>query len=162
MEDGGAIDRTYPAGQAYRSLGSVEATRVAQAGYQSMLGAPSVDDSSQERYKVGERIGDRYEVLDVHLGSMGVVYATFDHEERLPRALKGLRRRYAGNRRMQELFGEEAGVWVRLEKHPYIVRAYLVEQFDGQPYVITEYVRGQEGMGGCYDSDGIGIFSGSS
>jgi serine/threonine protein kinase len=46
------------------------------------------------------------------------------------------------------LFAKEALTWVKLEKHPFIVRAYMVEKFDGQPYVITEYVLGQENMGG--------------
>jgi serine/threonine protein kinase len=46
------------------------------------------------------------------------------------------------------LFEGEATVWISLEKHPYIVRAYQVERFNSLPYVITEYVRGPEGMEG--------------
>ena len=46
------------------------------------------------------------------------------------------------------MFIEEASVWVRIEKHPFIVRAYLGRHiFNGQPFVITEYIRGQEGLG---------------
>jgi serine/threonine protein kinase len=101
-----------------------------------------------ERYRIGDKIGDRYEVLAIHRGTMGVVYGTYDHEEKLPRALKTLQQRHAGDSKMRELFAEEALTWVRLEKHPFIVRAYLVENFDTQPYVITEYILGQENMGG--------------
>jgi tetratricopeptide (TPR) repeat protein len=48
---------------------------------------------------------------------------------------------------MRDAFAAEASVWVRLEKHPFIARAYEVEKFGGLPYVITEYVRGKEGRG---------------
>ena len=101
-----------------------------------------------ERYKIGDKIGGRYEVLAIHRGTMGVVYGTFDHTTKLPRALKTLQQRFAGDSKMRDLFAAEALTWVKLEKHPFIVRAYLVDKFDGQPYVITEYIRGQENMGG--------------
>jgi hypothetical protein len=45
---------------------------------------------------------------------MGVVYATFDHETGLPRALKTLQQRFAANRRMRDLFEAEAATWVRV------------------------------------------------
>lgn len=101
-----------------------------------------------ERYRVGDKIGGRYEVLAIHRGAMGVVYGAYDHIEKMPRALKTLQKRHSGNLRMENLFTAEATTWVKLEKHPFIVRAYLVQKFDGQPYVITEYVRGQKNMGG--------------
>ena len=141
---------TRLAGEAYRTQIVPNRTRVAGAGYQSILatqfGAPSFAGRT-ERYKIGDRIGGQYEVLAIHHGSMGVVYGTFDHKEQLPRALKTLQERFASKSMMRELFAEEAATWVRLEKHPFIVRAYLVEEYDGQPYVITEYVRGEEDMG---------------
>jgi superkiller protein 3 len=79
---------------------------------------------------------------------MGVVYGCFDHETKLPRALKTVRARYANDKQVLLLFESEAFVWVSLEKHPYIVRAYRVERFNNLPYVITEYVCGPEGMEG--------------
>ena len=123
------------------------ATRVAEVGYQSRLRAGGEQADEAERYAVGERIGGRYEVLALHRGSMGVVYATFDHELGLPRALKTLRRRFDENETMRRLFAEEAALWVRLGKHPFIVRAYLVHSFREQPYVVMEYIRGVEGIG---------------
>jgi tetratricopeptide (TPR) repeat protein len=125
----------------------VDGTLACHPAYQSMLSAPAPEQEA-ERYKIGDKIAGRYEVLAIHRGSMGVVYGTFDHQERLPRALKTLQHRFAGRKSMLELFKEEAAAWVRLEKHPFIVRAYLVENMDGQPYVVTEYIRGQAGMGG--------------
>jgi tetratricopeptide (TPR) repeat protein len=146
-----AADQTRLAGDAYLPQSSADATRVAQAGYQSNLisrAAPPPSEEATERFKIGDKIDGRYEVLAIHRGSMGIVYGTFDHAERLPRALKTLQQRFAADKKMRDLFAEEAAVWVRLEKHPFIVRAYRVDQIGAQPYVTTEYIRGQEGMGG--------------
>lgn len=144
-------DATRLAGDAYRTQIRADCTRVAGAGYRSILatrvGAPLTAEQT-ERYKIGDRISGRYEVLAIHRGSMGVVYGTFDHKEKLPRALKTLQERFALNANMRDLFAEEAATWVRLGKHPFIVRAYFVEKFDGRPYVVTGYVRGEVGMGG--------------
>src|SRR5215469_14781293 len=64
----------------------------AQAGYRSILisrsGTPRFKDL--DRYQIGDRIGDRYEVLAIDRGGMGVVYATLDHRTKLRRALKSL------------------------------------------------------------------------
>jgi len=63
----------------------------AQAGYRSILisrsGTPRFKDL--DRYQIGDRIGDRYEVLAIDRGGMGVVYATLDHRTKLRRALRG-------------------------------------------------------------------------
>jgi tetratricopeptide (TPR) repeat protein len=149
MESGSEADLTRLAGAAYRTSLAADATRVAQLGYQSLLASrpQSLQTPHSDRYKIGDRIGDRYEVIATHHGSMGVVYATFDHERKLPRALKTLQQRFATNRRMRELFEAEAATWVLLEKHPFIVRAYIVQNFDGLPYVATEYIRGSDRMG---------------
>lgn len=141
------IDATQFAGAAYQSLRGLDNTLVAQVGYQSILSS-AVAEPEPERHKLGDMIAGRYEVLAIHQGSMGVVYGTFDHEEKLPRALKTLQHRFAESKSMLDLFKEEAAIWVRLEKHPFIVRAYLVQNIEAQPYVITEYIRGQAGMGG--------------
>lgn len=123
-----------------------EGTRIRATPAASLIKA--TEHEIAERYQIGEKIDDRYEVLAIHRGTMGVVYGTFDHKEMLPRALKTLQQRYASDKGMQDLFAAEAMTWVKLEKHPFIVRAYLVQKFENQPYVITEYIRGQENMGG--------------
>jgi eukaryotic-like serine/threonine-protein kinase len=99
-------------------------------------------------YAIGERIGDRYEVFAIHHGGMGVVYGCFDHVTKLPRALKTVQKRFLLELDVLSLFEAEAHVWITLEKHPYIVRAYLAERFNAAPYVIAEYVRGPEGIAG--------------
>ena len=151
------IDATRLAGDAYRTrlAHSVAATpddktRLAQEGYQSKLARDSGvgQPDTSEYFKIGEKIGDRYEVSAIHHGAMGVVYGCFDHKTKLPRALKTVRARYAFDKQVLALFESEATVWISLEKHPYIVRAYLVERYKNLPFVITEYVRGPEGMEG--------------
>ncbi len=60
------------------------------------------------------------------------------------------------DKQMLSLFKSEATIWISLEKHPYIVRAYLVEIFDNLPYVIAEYVSGPKGWGWtCGDGSDI-------
>lgn len=153
---GGNSDATRFAGESYRTrLASSAAvsddkTRIAQEGYQSKLArdAANVQADAIEFYKLGDKIGGRYEVSAIHHGAMGVVYGCFDHQTKLPRALKTVRSRHLHDKQVLSLFESEAAVWIALEKHPYIVRAYLVERFNKLPYVITEYVRGPEGMEG--------------
>ena len=68
-------------------------TPVDDSGYQSIhlsqMGKERLK-AKPERYKIGDVIGGRYAVLDIHRGSMGVIYATYDRVEKLPRALKTL------------------------------------------------------------------------
>lgn len=152
---GGNSDATRPAGAFYRTrlapgAPTDDKTRIAQEGYQSKLARDATNEQTDasEFYKVGDKIGDRYEVSAIHHGAMGVVYGCFDHETKLPRALKTVRSRHLHDKQVLSLFEDEAAVWIALEKHPYIVRAYLVKRFNNLPYVITEYIRGPEGMEG--------------
>jgi tetratricopeptide (TPR) repeat protein len=123
-----------------------EATRI---GSKDLLVAvlPPGAAAPVERWKIGEKIGGRYEVLAIHKGAMGVVYGTFDHKLHRPRALKTIQDRHASNEKLRHAFAIEAAVWVRLEQHPFIARAYTVTRFDDLPYVVSEYVRGKEGRG---------------
>ena len=137
-------------GPSYANQQAWAESPVDDSGYHSIHASQipkSKLSKNPERYQIGDTIGGRYNILDIHRGSMGVIYATYDKVEKLPRALKTLQQRFAHIKEMQQMFIEEASVWVRIEKHPFIVRAYLVDIFDGQPFVITEYIRGQEGLG---------------
>ena len=151
----GKFDATRLAGESYRtrivpSTTIDDQTRIAEGSFQSKLtrDAAVVQSDTSELYKVGDMIGDRYEVSAIHHGAMGVVYGCFDHQTKLPRALKTVRSQHMQDKQVLSQFESEAAVWISLEKHPYIVRAYLVERFNNLPYVITEYVRGPEGMEG--------------
>lgn len=145
-------DSTIVRSEAYQSQVLFNKTVLAEVGYQSMLVSPPKSQAIDESYKIGDKIDDRYEVMAIHKGTMGVVYGTYDYQERLPRALKTLQKRFDNNKAMVDLFAKEAHVWVKLEKHPFIVRAYLVRTINDNPYIISEYIRGQEDMGSDLES----------
>src|SRR3989304_167752 len=122
-----AADATRLAGEAYRTrrargetVAPDDKTRLAQEGYQSKLArdAAGGQPDAGEFYKVGEKIGGHYEVSAIHHGELGVVYGCYDHQTKLPRALKTVRARHASDRQVLALFESEATVWISLEKHP--------------------------------------------
>ncbi len=145
-------EQTYLANDACQTRMDADKTTLAIAaeGYHTVLAAqpqviPTVVEEDQELYRIGDHIGDRYEVLAIHRGAWGVVYGTYDHKTELPRALKTIQKRYQFDKKLLELFREEAALWVSLEKHPYIVRAYSVEKYEDLPFVLTEYISNPQG-----------------
>lgn len=99
------------------------------------------------RYKPGDRIGGRYHVHQALQGGMGEVYLCLDLQERFPVALKTFQSRYLSTQKLRRAFTAEVAIWVALEKHPNIVRCYLVDTFDDQPFMMLEWVIGEEGYG---------------
>ncbi|GAG36870.1 unnamed protein product, partial [marine sediment metagenome] len=51
---------------------------------------------------------------------------------------------YLEDAKTRELFRREASVWTDLERHPYIVRVYLVDEVAGRLYVAMEYIAPNE------------------
>ncbi len=145
-------EQTCLASEAFQTRLDADKTTLAivTEGYHTILAAqpqaiPAVAEGDQELYRTGDYIGDRYEVLAIHRGAWGVVYGTYDHKTELPRALKTIQKRYQFDKKLLELFREEAALWVSLEKHPYIVRAYSVEKYEDLPFVLTEYISNPQG-----------------
>ena len=101
-----------------------------------------------ERWKVGDSIENRYEIYQILGGGMGVVYICYDHEDRIPFALKTFQDRYLKNQDMRDRFIREAETWVELEKHRNIVKAVGVMNIQRIPYIILEYIANPE-MGGA-------------
>jgi len=117
-----------------------------QQGYE-LLESNDGKERKQELFREGDSIQDRYDVIAVHRGGMGIVYGCLDRTLMLPRALKTLQLRLIADAHLRALFENEAAVWVKLGKHPCIVRAYRVDIIENLPFVVTEYVLGQEGKG---------------
>jgi tetratricopeptide (TPR) repeat protein len=99
-------------------------------------------------YPSGTRIAGRYEVAGAPLlGGMGIVYLCFDHQEQRPVALKTFRPEYLPDRAARDRFLQEGETWVRLGKHPHIVRCYQVFQDSPRPevYLALELIAKEEG-----------------
>ncbi len=99
-------------------------------------------------YPSGTRIAGRYEVAGRPLmGGMGIVYLCFDHQEQRPVALKTFRPEFLPDRAARDRFLQEGETWVRLGKHPHIVRCYEVFQDSPRPevYLALELIAKEEG-----------------
>lgn len=94
-------------------------------------------------WKTGERIADRWEVLRVMRGGMGVVYVVYDHEWMEIFAVKSFRQElFATNPAIKRRFAEEARAWVGLDVHRNVTRARMVHEVEGRPLLFLEYVPG--------------------
>ena len=94
---------------------------------------------------VGDWIGGRFQIFDVHEGGMSLVYVVSDQMNGPgPKvvALKTLRSELLRSRVRVSRFATECRLWVQLGEHPNIVRAHSVEIFDGLPYVVLELIQG--------------------
>lgn len=105
--------------------------------------------SNMDVYTSGTLIANRYEVvLGPHekpglAGGMGIVYLCADHNEQgHPVALKIFKPEYLSNRAVRDRFLREGTIWVKLGRHPHIVRAYRVEYIgDGREvYFVLEWI----------------------
>ena len=98
-----------------------------------------------DAFSVGDWIGGRFQVFDVHEGGMSLVYVVNDHMNGPgPHvvALKTLRDELLRSRVRISRFAAECRLWVQLGEHPNIVRAHSVEIIDGRPFVVLELVQG--------------------
>ena len=94
-------------------------------------------------WKIGDKIKDRYEIINIKMGGMGIVYLCYDSEEGLPLAIKTFHERFLFDEDARDRFTREALIWVELGKHRNIVRALIVLQIEGQPYIFLEYIPGE-------------------
>lgn len=103
---------------------------------------------TQLRYKKGDKIGGRYQVHQALMGGMGEVYLCLDLEENYPYALKTFQQHYlTDTQRLRQAFEQEVAIWVALEKHPNIVRCFFMDILDSQPFVLLEWIMGDESRG---------------
>lgn len=104
-------------------------------------------------HQVGDRIAGHYEIHHILGGpgrsGMGIVYVVYDHDTRGVYALKTLQDRFLASPEAREAFRREALAWAHLERHPYIVRAYWVQQIGGRHFIALEYVSPNEQRRNC-------------
>jgi tetratricopeptide (TPR) repeat protein len=91
------------------------------------------------------RRGGNYKVRDLRLGGMGLVYFCVRIEDGTLFVLKTLSENH-----LPGAFGRflwEAEVWVKLGRHRNIVQAHGTSLFGGGPFVVIEYIVGDEHYG---------------
>jgi tetratricopeptide (TPR) repeat protein/tRNA A-37 threonylcarbamoyl transferase component Bud32 len=103
-------------------------------------------------FERGELIGERYRVQNILEGGMGIIYICADEQTEMLVALKTFQARYLSDETAKRRFENEARLWIEMDKHPNIVRAYKVAAFGKsrlreRPHIILEYVSGAEGLG---------------
>jgi len=91
-------------------------------------------------YKPGEIIASLYEVRDVFAGGMGEVYLAYHRERRRHYALKTIQEKFFRSKENFLEFRREVEVWIMLFKHPHIVQAITVRDFEGRLFLVLEYV----------------------
>jgi tetratricopeptide (TPR) repeat protein len=98
-------------------------------------------------YPSGTRIANRYEIAGRPLiGGMGVVHLCFDHQEQRPVALKTFKPEFLPDRAARDRFLREGSFWMRLGKHPHIVRCYdaFLDSPRPEVYLVLELVAKEE------------------
>lgn len=113
-----------------------------RCGYDANM---SLNPLSGAAFRKGDRIGDDYEVRDVlGAGGFGIVYLVYHRQTKSAYALKTFRDELLNDARTREQFRKEARIWVELERHPNLVRAYQVTEFQGRLFVALEYIAPNE------------------
>ncbi len=108
---------------------------------------PPAEPTQEPRtlFKKGNFIGQKYEVFDMlGEGGFGIVYLVYSHETKSAYALKTFRDEYLADINTRERFRKEAQVWIDLERHPYLVRAYFVDDISGRLYIAMEHIAADE------------------
>jgi tetratricopeptide (TPR) repeat protein len=94
-------------------------------------------------WQVGEQILGRWEIFKILEGGAGIVYIVYDHAFHEPFAAKTFRDEiFARSPQIAERFMQEALAWVRLDAHPNVAQARMLENINGKPFLFLEYVSG--------------------
>lgn len=90
----------------------------------------------------GQILGERYEILSVHPGGMGVVAILRDRETGEVLAAKTVKEEARGNPRVLSRFEREVKTWIGLGRHENLVAALHFREIEGLPLLFLEYVDG--------------------
>jgi serine/threonine protein kinase len=94
-------------------------------------------------WKIGDRIEGRWEIHHIFKGGMGIVYIVYDHQHRMPYAVKTFSADEVGDDSDKIAdFTEEALTWINLDVHENVTRAEFVETILGKPFLFLEFVSG--------------------
>lgn len=97
-----------------------------------------------EMWDIGDKIGGMFEIRNILGGEgksgMGTIYICYYRWHQKLYALKTYQKKYAIIELFTNTFYKEALSWMGLESHPNIVQAHWVHKFDGQIYIVMEYI----------------------
>ena len=94
-------------------------------------------------WQVGDQIQGRWEIFKILQGGAGIVYIVYDHAFRESFAAKTFRDEiFACDPQIGDRFMREALAWVRLDVHPNVTQARMLETIGGKPFLFLEYVNG--------------------
>lgn len=95
----------------------------------------------QVSFNKGDFIGQKYEVVDIlGEGGCGTVYLVYYNQHDQFYALKTFKGEYLDSDSVKDRFRKEAQVWIDLDKHPYLVRAYWVEEMFNRLFIAMEWI----------------------
>ena len=116
---------------------SADVRSAAKAGDAKSDEAPAGDG-----LRPGQRLGGRYEILDViGSGGMGIVYRALDLELSEPVAIKTLRREYVADTSALARFKSELRLARRIS-HRNVVRTHDLGEANGMYFITMEYIEG--------------------
>ena len=105
---------------------------------------PAATRMKGKEYKIGDRIGGEYEICNILGGEgqsgMGVVYICLSHKDKMVLAFKTYQEKYLTVKEITDSFKREAMAWINIGRHPYIVKAQFVNEFDSRLFVVCEFV----------------------
>lgn len=94
--------------------------------------------------KIGDIINQYNKVISILGGEgksgMGIVYICYNSLWDIPVALKTFQERFIFTQKIREEFKHEALAWVNLKQHPFIVKAYTVDNFKNRLFILLEYI----------------------
>src|ERR1039458_3092551 len=94
-------------------------------------------------WQIGDHIEGRWEIFNILEGGTGVVYIVYDHAFRESFAAKTFRAEiFDRSPLIAARFEREALAWVKLDIHPNIAEARMVEKIESKPFLFLEYVSG--------------------
>jgi tetratricopeptide (TPR) repeat protein len=107
------------------------------------VASPSGISPKNEPWTVGDVIGGRWEIREVHRGGMAIVYIVVDRDSGVAYAAKTFQDKVlCKNPTIADRFEHEALAWINLGSHPNIVTAHFVDRIEGRPLLFLEYVAG--------------------
>jgi tetratricopeptide (TPR) repeat protein len=106
------------------------------------FGNHSIDNLARSSARLPRELGN-YEIVDrIGTGGMGVVYKVRDVGLNRVAALKVIRHLDPADGSAMDRFFRAARLWARLS-HPSIARIYEVNQLDGMPYIVSQFIEGE-------------------